>query len=77
MNPMTNIVWSNIDWISLVALSLLVLIAARIGEAVSFNNRGVGALVAALLFALGFATWSYALHDVVRQSLSSWHLASL
>jgi len=62
--------WSAIDWVSLVALSLLVLIAARIGERLSFGNRGVGALVTALLFALGFATWSYSLHDTVSQAIA-------
>ena len=62
--------WSAIDWVSLVALSLLVLIAARIGERLSFGNRGVGALVAALLFAVGFAVWSYSLHDTVSQAIA-------
>jgi len=62
--------WSAIDWVSLVALSLLVLIAARIGERLSFGNRGVGALFTALLFALGFAAWSYSLHDTVSQAIA-------
>ncbi len=62
--------WSAIDWVSLVALSLLVLIAARIGERLSFGNRGVGALATALLFALGFAAWSYSLHDTVSHAIA-------
>ena len=67
---MSGFNWSAIDWISLLALSLLVLVAARIGERLSFGNRGVGALVTALLFAVGFAAWSYSLHDSVRQGLA-------
>lgn len=64
---MSAINWSAIDWVSLVALSLLVLIAARIGERLSFGSRGLSALITALLFAGGFAVWSYALHDTLSQ----------
>ena len=67
---MSAIAWSAIDWVSLAALSILVLIVARIGQSLSFDNRGVGALITALLFALGFAAWSYSLHDSVRQALA-------
>ncbi len=67
---MSDIHWSAIDWVSLVALSLLVLIAARIGERLSFGSRGLGALITAVLFAAGFAVWSYALHDALRQGLA-------
>jgi hypothetical protein len=62
--------WAAIDWVSLVALSLLVLIAARVGERLSFGSRGLGAFITALLFALGFAAWSYAVHDTVRQAIT-------
>ena len=67
---MSGFNWSAIDWISLLALSLLVLITARIGERLSFGNRGVGALLTAFLFAVGFAAWSYSLHDTVRQGIA-------
>jgi len=67
---MSSFNWSAIDWISLVALSLFVLIIARIGEQISFGNRGVGALITALLFALGFAAWSYSLHDTVMHAFT-------
>jgi hypothetical protein len=62
--------WAAIDWVSLIALSLLVLVAARIGERLSFGSRGLGAVVTALFFAVGFAAWSYALHDTVRQAIA-------
>jgi hypothetical protein len=67
---MASINWSAIDWVSLVALSLFVLIIARIGEHLSFGNRGVGALITALLFAVGFAAWSYSVHDSVSHALA-------
>lgn len=67
---MSAINWSTIDWVSLIALSLLVLIVARIGERLSFGNRGVGALLTAFLFALGFAAWSYSLHDTVTHGIA-------
>jgi len=63
--------WSAIDWVSLVALSLLVLVAARIGERLSFGSRGLGAFLTALLFAVGFAGWSYfALHETIAQGIA-------
>ena len=58
MAPAIN--WAAIDWVSLVALSLLVLLVARIGERLSFGSRGLAAFITALLFAAGFAVWSYA-----------------
>jgi hypothetical protein len=67
---MSSINWSAIDWVSLVALSLFVLIITRIGEHLSFGNRGVGALITALLFAVGFAAWSYSVHDSVSHALA-------
>jgi hypothetical protein len=68
---MSAIQWSAIDWVSLIALSLLVLIVARIGEQLSFGNRGVGALITALLFAVGFAAWSYSVHDQLTHALAT------
>ena len=67
---MSGINWSAIDWVSLIALSIFVLIVARIGERLSFGNRGVGALITALLFAIGFAAWSYSLHDTVTHAFT-------
>ena len=67
---MSGINWSAIDWVSLVVLSLLVLIVARIGEQLSFGNRGLGAFITALLFAAGFAVWSYVLHETVTQAIA-------
>jgi hypothetical protein len=67
---MSTLNWAAIDWVSLGALSILVLIVARIGEQLSFGNRGVAALITALLFAIGFAAWSYSLHDTVSNAIA-------
>jgi len=61
---------SAIDWVSIIALSLLLLIAGQIGERLSFGNRSLGALVTTLLFAIGFAVWSCSLHDTVTHAFA-------
>ena len=69
---MSTFNWSAIDWVSLVALSVLVLVAARIGERISFGSRGLAAVVTALLFAAGFAAWSYfSLHETLAQAVAA------
>jgi hypothetical protein len=70
--PVPAFNWSAIDWVSLVALSLLVLVAARIGERLSFGSRGLSAVVTAMLFAVGFAAWSYlSLHETLTQAVAA------
>lgn len=59
------------DWVALVALSLLVLFAYNIGERLSFGSRAVGAVVTALLFATGFAVWSYGLGSAVHDAVAA------
>ena len=66
--PLIN--WAAIDWVSLVVLSVLVLIVAHIGERLSFGSRTLGAVVTALLFAVGFAVWSYGVDDAVNQAVA-------
>jgi hypothetical protein len=70
--PVPAFNWSAIDWVSLVALSLLVLVAARVGERLSFGSRGLAAVVTALLFGVGFAAWSYfSLHEALAQVVAA------
>ena len=66
--PLIN--WATIDWVSLVALSMLVLFAALIGERLSFGSRTLSAIFTAVLFAAGFAVWSYGLADTVNQAVA-------
>ena len=68
---MSAINWLAIDWISLIALSLLVLIGARVGERLSFGSRGLSALITALIFAAGYGAWSYfSLHDTLAHGIA-------
>lgn len=73
---MSAINWGAIDWVTLIAFSLFVLVAYNIGERLSFGSRAAGGLLTALVFALGFAVWSYyglgsALHNAVAAVSSS------
>jgi hypothetical protein len=68
---MSAINWASIDWVALVALSLFVLFAYNVGDRLSFGSRSVGAFVAALLFAGGFAVWSYGLGSVVQDVVAT------
>jgi hypothetical protein len=66
--PLIN--WAAIDWVSLVVLTLLVMFVAHIGERLSFGSRTFGAIVTAVLFAVGFAAWSYGLDDAVNRAVA-------
>jgi hypothetical protein len=68
---MSSMNWAAIDWVSLIALTLLVLIAVRIGERLSFGSRAAHAVLTAVLFALGFAVWSYGLDDTVNNAVAA------
>ena len=68
---MSSINWAAIDWVSLIVLTLLVVIAVRIGERFSFGSRGLHAVFTAVLFALGFAIWSYGLDDTVNRAVAA------
>jgi hypothetical protein len=67
---MSGFNWLAVDWLSLLALSLLVLLGVRIGERLSFGSRGVAAVLTTVIFAVGFAAWSYSLHDTVRHAIA-------
>lgn len=68
---MPAIDWSAIDWVSLVVLTALVLVSARIGERLSFGSRALNAGLTALLFAAGFGVWSYfAVRDTLSRGLA-------
>ncbi|MEJ2434719.1 MAG: hypothetical protein P8Y53_16725 [Pseudolabrys sp.] len=51
--------WANVDWVYVILLTVFVFLAALIGNLLSFNHRGWGALLSALLFAVAFVFWSY------------------
>src|SRR5262245_52922700 len=70
-STMARITWSAIDWSpwSRCRFSFL----SRRGlasQVLSFDNRGVGALITSLLLAVGFAAWYYSLQDTVGHALA-------
>jgi hypothetical protein len=62
--PDIPIDWANVNWAYVVVLTVFVFIAAGIGNLLSFNRRGWGALLSALLFAVIFVFWSYYPHHL-------------
>ena len=55
-------VLASVDWVYVGILSLLAFIAALVGSLISFRNRVGGAVIAAILFAVGFVYWTYYPH---------------
>jgi hypothetical protein len=53
-----------VDWIYVGVLSVFAFLAALIGNLLAFSNRGVGALLSAILFAVMFVGWTYYPHGL-------------
>lgn len=58
-------VLASVDWAYVGILSLLAFIAALLGSVISFRNRLGGAILAGILFAVGFVYWTYYPHPQV------------
>jgi len=56
--------WANVNWVYVGVLAIFVFIAALIGNLLSLNHRGFGALLSAVLFAAIFVFWSYYPHHL-------------
>jgi hypothetical protein len=55
---------AQVDWLYVVVLAVFVFAAAFIGDLLSFNRRGTGAVLSALLFVVLFVFWTYYPHRV-------------
>ncbi len=53
---------SNVPWLFVALMTLLAFVAALLGNLIAFKNRLVGAIIAALLFFVGFVAWNYYPH---------------
>jgi hypothetical protein len=62
--PDVPIDWASVNWVYVILLTVFVFIAAIVGNLLSFNHRGMGALLSALLFAAMFVFWSYYPHHL-------------
>ncbi len=56
--------WATVNWVYVILLAAFVFIAALVGNLLSFNRRGLGALLSAVLFAAIFVFWSYYPHHL-------------
>ena len=64
-----------VNWLYVAILSLIVLIAALLGNFIAFRNRFVAAIIAAVLFAVAFVFWTYYPHDNFPAPLSTWPIS--
>lgn len=56
--------WASVNWINVGLLSLFCFVSALIGGILSFNRRVLGALLAAIVFAMLFVFWTYYPHGI-------------
>jgi hypothetical protein len=56
--------WAAVDWTYVIVLAALVLVAAFVGNLLSFRRRGLAALLTAVVFAALFVAWSYYPHGL-------------
>ena len=54
---------STINWLFVGMMSALAFITALLGSLIAFRNRFVGAIIAAILFGIGFIAWNYYPHQ--------------
>ena len=56
--------WANVNWVYVGVLAVFAFISTLIGNLLSLNHRGFGALLSAILFAAIFVFWSYYPHGL-------------
>lgn len=56
--------WAIVNWVYVGVLGVLAFVAALIGNILSFNNRGMAAVLAAIVFAALFVGWTYYPHGL-------------
>jgi hypothetical protein len=54
----------QVDWLYVAILAVFVFVANYIGNLLSFRRRGLGAVLAALLFTAIFVFWTYYPHGL-------------
>ena len=56
--------WANVNWFYVAVLAIFVFVATLVGDLLSFQHRGMAALLSAILFAVIFVFWSYYPHHL-------------
>lgn len=54
---------SAVNWTFVGLMAVLAFVAALLGSLIAFRNRFLGAILAAILFAIGFVAWNYYPHN--------------
>jgi hypothetical protein len=54
---------SAVDWVFVGLMTALAFVTALLGSLIAFRNRFAGAILAAILFAIGFVAWNYWPHQ--------------
>ncbi len=54
---------SKVDWLFVGLMTGLAFVTALLGSLIAFRNRVVGAVIAAILFFIGFIAWNYYPHS--------------
>jgi hypothetical protein len=54
---------STVNWTFVGLMAALAFVAALLGSLIAFRNRFAGAIIAAVLFAIGFVAWNYYPHS--------------
>jgi hypothetical protein len=62
--------WATVDWLNLGMLAVIAFVAALIGGLLSFNNRFIGAILAAVLFVIIFGFAKYYPHDLMLPGIT-------
>jgi hypothetical protein len=56
--------WASVNWVYVGVLAVFAFFATIVGNLLSFNHRGFGAVLSALIFAAIFVFWSYYPHHL-------------
>ena len=62
--PNVPIDFATVNWLYVGILAVFVLIASFVANLLSFNSRGIAAILAAVLFAAFFIAWTYYPHGL-------------
>jgi hypothetical protein len=54
---------SAVNWVFVSLMGVLAFVAALLGSLIAFRNRFAGAIIAGVLFAVGFVAWNYYPHN--------------
>lgn len=60
---MANINLAAVDWVFVGLMTALAFLTALLGSYIAFRSRFWGAILAAVLFAIGFVGWNYYPHQ--------------